>query len=271
MKCNVVCIQTSPLLYKKEENLARMKELFIEAMNAYPNTDLVVFPELAATAYECGEAFQELAEVAEKGSYSIDFLGALAKEYGVHVIFGMAERDAEDPSTLYNSSVLLDDEGEVAGVYQKVHLFDGEKLWFTPGKEFKVFDTKIGRLGLFICYDAFFPEAARCMAVQGVDLLVNSTSWEKPYDWDMDMVMMARALENTVYLACCNRIGTDHTLSFFGHTRILNQLGQVMTTVAEEAEGIIYASLDYEKSENMKKDYYTMLSERRPELYGQLV
>lgn len=111
----------------------------------------------------------------------------------------------KEEDILYNSQFFLDDTGVLLGTYRKVHLFDSEKNYFTPGDQFKVFDTKIGRIGLFICYDAFFPEAARSLAIQGVDLLVNSTNWKKPYDYDI--------------------------------------------------------------AKQMKHDYYTMLTERRPDVY----
>ena len=111
----------------------------------------------------------------------------------------------KEEDILYNSQFFLDDTGVLLGTYRKVHLFDSEKNYFTPGDQFKVFNTKIGRIGLFICYDAFFPEAARSLAIQGVDLLVNSTNWEKPYDYDI--------------------------------------------------------------AKQMKHDYYTMLTERRPDVY----
>lgn len=265
MKCNIVCIQTYPQMLEKETNLNRMEELFYQAMEMHPDAQLVVFPELAVTGYQCKEAFKTLAETANEDAVSVQRMGALAQKFGVHAIYGMAEREDDK---LYNSQFFLDDNGKLLGTYRKVHLFDAEKNYFTPGDQFKVFETKIGRIGLFICYDAFFPEAARCLAVQGVDLLVNSTNWEKPYDYDMDMAMAARALENTVYLACCNRFGADTTLDFFGHTRILDPLGKIMSAVEGEQEGIIYASLDYAKAKKMKDDYYTMLEERRPDIYG---
>ena len=249
---------------QKENNLSHMEFLLCQAMKQHPDAQLIVFPELAVTGYQCGENFKNLAETAEKNSMSVKRMSALAKEFHVHIIYGMAEKEND---TLYNSQFFLDDHGTLLGTYRKVHLFDSEKNYFSPGDQFNVFDTSIGRIGLFICYDAFFPEAARSLAIQRVDLLVNSTNWEKPYAYDMDMVMSARALENTVYLACCNRYGTDTTLDFFGHTRILDPLGKVITSIDDERDGIIYASLDYDIAKQMKQDYYTMLTERRPDVY----
>ena len=162
-----------------------METLLRKAMESHPDTQLIIFPELAVTGYQCGKNFKDLAETATINSTSVKKMSALAKEFHVHIVYGMAEKEED---ILYNS-----------------HLFDSEKNYFTPGDQFKVFNTKIGRIGLFICYDAFFPEAARSLAIQGVDLLVNSTNWEKPYDYDI--------------------------------------------------------------AKQMKHDYYTMLTERRPDVY----
>lgn len=264
MKCNIICIQTYPKLNQKEDNLEHMEYLLRQAMSEHPDAQLVIFPELSVTGYQCGENFKDLAETADENAMSVKKMAALAREFHIHIVYGMAEKEDH---LLYNSQFFLDDHGVLLGTYRKVHLFDSEKQYFTPGNQFKVFDTSIGRIGLFICYDAFFPEAARSLAIQGVDLLVNSTNWEKPYDYDMDMVMSARALENTVYLACCNRYGADTTLDFFGHSRILDPLGKVISSIDEEKDGIIYASVDYDIAKQMKHDYYTMLTERRPDVY----
>ena len=220
MKCNVVCIQTYPKMNQKEENLSHMETLLHKAMESHPDTQLIVFPELAVTDYQCGKNFKDLAETATIDSTSIKKMSALAKEFHVHIVYGMTEKEED---IIYNSQFFLDDTGVLLGTYRKVHLFDSEKNYFTPGDQFKVFDTKIGRIGLFICYDAFFPEAARSLAIQGVDL--------------------------------------------FGHTRILDPLGRILTSINDEKDGIIHASLDYDIAKQMKHDYYTMLTERRPDVY----
>ena len=270
MICNVVCIQTYPVLGDKSKNINRMIELIEKAVNEKPDTQLVVFPELATTGYECGEKFKDLAEVINYKSETVQAFSKVALKYHIHIVLGMAERDADDPEVLYNSQLFIGNKGEIIGTYRKIHLFDTEKNWFTAGKEYKVFNTEIGRIGLFICYDASFPEVARILAIKGVDLLVHSTNWDKPYDDDMDRLISVRALENTVYIACCNRVGKDINLDFFGHTRILDPVGKVISDVKGEVEDYIYASLDYDKIEKLKKKEYTMLSERRPELYTSL-
>ena len=261
MVCNVVCIQTYPFLCDKAKNINKMIELLEKAVNEKPDTQLVVFPELATTGYECGEKFKELAEVIDDKSETVQAFSKVALKHNIHIVLGMAERDANDPEILYNSQLFISNKGEIIGTYRKIHLFDTEKDWFTAGTEYKVFDTEIGRIGLFICYDASFPEVSRILAIKGAELLVHSTNWNKPDDYDM---------ENTVYIACCNRIGKDKSLDFFGHTRILDPTGRIISEIKGEVEGYTYASLDYGRINKLKENGYTMLSERRPELYKSL-
>ena len=198
MKCNVVCIQTYPKMNQKEENLSHMETLLRKAMESHPDTQLIVFPELAVTGYQCGENFKDLAETAMIDSTSIKKMNALAKEFHVHIVYGMAEKEED---ILYNSQFFIDDTGVLLGTYRKVHLFDSEKNYFTPGDQFKVFNTKIGRIGLFICYDAFFPEAARSLAIQGVDLLVNSTNYDIAKQMKHDYYTMLTERRPDVYIA----------------------------------------------------------------------
>jgi len=241
-------------------------------MSKYPDTRLIVFPELATTGYECGEDFKELAEdIQDPESHSVKIMKSYAYKHHVHIVYGFAERDAISSDILYNSQILIDAGGQVVGTYQKVHLFDSEKEWFTPGQTYKVFDTCIGKLGLFICYDASFPEVARILALKGADILINSTNWEKPTVIDMELVMQARAFENTTFLICCNRVGSDKDLSFFGHSRILDPLGTVLAKQDDEIEDMLAADLDFDRIADVRSHYYTMLRERRPDTYGLLI
>ena len=166
--CNVVCIQTYPFLCDKAKNINKMIELLEKAVNEKPDTQLVVFSELATTGYECGEKFKELAEVIDDKSETVQAFSKVALKHKIHIGLGMAERDANE--------LFISNKGEIIGTYRKIHLFDTEKDWFTAGTEYKVFDTEIGRIGLFICYDASFPEVSRILAIKGAELLVHSTN-----------------------------------------------------------------------------------------------
>lgn len=269
MKVKVACIQIRPVFCDKKQNVEKMCSFIDKTMKKYKDTQLIVFPELVTTGYECEEKIFDMAEYPYgDNSFSVKTMRACAKKYGVHIIFGFAEKKNEEGLTVYNSQILIDNRGDILGTYQKVHLFDTEKKWFQPGDAYKVFDTEIGKIGLFICYDASFPEVARILALKGADILVNSTNWEKPADMDMDMMMSARAFDNTTYLLCCNRVGKEKKLDFFGHSRIVDPLGRVVKKQDDEIEDIIQAELDFEYMNQVRNNYYTMLKERRPDTYG---
>lgn len=267
----VACVQMAPVCNRRDENLATICRLIEETVARYPKTQLIIFPELATSGYECEEHFQELAEVlSDAGSPSLSRIGAAAARHGVYVVFGMPERAEPGDSVLYNSSVMIDDQGKVVGAYRKAQLFDTEKKWFKAGDQYPVFDTPMGKIGLFICFDTFFPEIARIEALKGADLFAVSTNWEIPYEYDFDLAMSARAMDNVTYLAVSNRVGFDKTLGFFGHSRILDPLGRPLAKAEGDTEQIVYAELDYQVARDLKEEYYTFFQDRQPASYQKL-
>ena len=278
MKVNVACVQMEPVLRNVEENLAKMADFIDRTMAEHPKTQLIVFPELITSGYECGDDFYDLAE-SPVGGKACQKICECAKKHQVHVVYGFPERDPKKEGVLYNSAALISDEGIVLGVYRKVHLFAGEKEHFTPGDEYPLFETGIGKIGIGICWDTAFPEVTRTYALKGADLIVIPTNWEKPYlpegltdnQGDWDLVVRARAFDNCIYLAGANRIGFDETLGFFGRSKIIGPTGSPIAELNEEVEGVIAAELDYDVPRLLKKKYYTLLEDRRPETYMELV
>ena len=255
-----------PLLCQTGANLEKMVAHIEKIMREKPQTNLIIFPELITSGYECGAEFQKLAEVAPNGE-SMKKIGEYAQKYGVHIIYGFPERDPLLTDILYNSTVFIDAHGKVVGVYRKVHLFGNEKSYFRPGCDYPVFDTEIGKIGMMICWDTAFPEVARSLALQGAQLIVISTNWENPYGADWDLVTKARAIDNIIYIAAANRVGFDQTLGFFGRSKIINPLGVPIKELNEETEGYIAAELDYALPLQLEADYYTIFKDRRPDTY----
>ena len=271
MIINVSCVQMYPKTADVDNNLQKMEGFIKNIMAERPKTNLIVFPELATTGYEATkDEFQQIAEVVPDGK-SMKFFGGICKKYGIHIVYGYAERDPAVKDVLYNSALLMDDTGNVVGSYRKVHPFDTEKLWCRPGCGYPLFETKIGKMGLFICWDTAFPEVARSYALQGADLLVVPTNWEKPYADDWDLITKARAFDNTLPLVSANRIGDDKTLGFFGHSRIIGPTGNVIVTLDDEVEGTIHAEIDLTLSRKKRIEYYTFFKDRRPDTYGELL
>ena len=277
MKVNVTCVQMEPVLRGFHKNLEKMCVLIEQAMSEKPQTNLIVFPELITTGYECGKDFQDLAETVPDGM-SMKIIGALAKEYKVHVVYGFPERDNDNGGVLYNSAALIDDAGEIKGVYRKVHLFSKEKEYFKAGSSYPVFHTSAGKLGIMICWDTAFPEVARSLSLKGADLLVVPANWERAYlssadtnnqkDWDL--FTRARALDNCIHLVSANRIGLDQTLTFFGRSNIIGPTGDAVDELLTEEEGLISAELDYSLQARLRTEYYTFFEDRRPDTYADI-
>jgi predicted amidohydrolase len=258
----------APRLADFEANIQKIKKYFKAVMEKYPATDLIVFPELITSGYECtNEEFETLAETIP-GGQSLAEISALCRYYGVNAVYGLPERAA---AALYNSAVFIGSRGQLLHTYRKAHPFDTERNWCKAGGDLAVFDTDFGKAAVMICYDAAFPELARVYALQGAELLIIVTNWEKPYSEDWDLVTRARAYDNILHVVSANRIGVDKTMGFFGHSKIVDPLGRVITSLDEEVEGIISASIDLSLTKKLREDYYTFLEDRRPELYTELV
>lgn len=270
MRIKVSCVQMKPKLCDVQYNLEKMTDLINEVIRKDSETDLIVFPELITSGYECGSEFQNLAETIES-SESIKIIGQLAKKFNTNIVYGFPERDSVLTDILYNSSVCIDNNGNVSGVYRKVHLFDTEKKYFRAGCDFPIFNTSFGKIGVMICWDTAFPEVARTYCLKGAELLVVNTNWEKPYSEDWDLVTRARAFDNCMYLVAANRVGQDKELGFFGHSKIIDPVGKPLKELNEEVEGIISAEIDLELPRKLRSEYYTIFKDRRPEVYGEVV
>ncbi|GAF37412.1 carbon-nitrogen hydrolase family protein [Lentilactobacillus farraginis] len=266
MKVQVAAVQFQPQLKRVMFNLKAMADWVDQIKSHYADTQLIIFPELSTTGYECGDAFYQLAEPVS--GPAVQLMKKVAARYHVHLIFGFAERDPLTPQKIYNATVLIDDHGQTVGVYRKVHLFDTEQRYFTPGKNYPVFETKIGTIGMMICYDTFFPEAARILALKHADLLTVSTNWERPRIHDWELCVRARALDNIIPIVAANRIGFDRQLDFFGHSKAIDPLGNVIASLDHERSGYLQATIDYDQTRRLRNGYYSIYQDARPETYS---
>ncbi len=169
----VACIQFLPVFGDKDANLSAMARDIRKA--AHLGAEIVVLPELADSGYVFNTA-PELAGLAEAipGGRSAESLIALARELGIHIVSGLAESDA---GRFYNSAILCGPDGYI-GKYRKLHLWNRENLFFAPGDlGLPVFDTRLGRIGIAICYDGWFPETFRQLALNGAELVCVPTNW----------------------------------------------------------------------------------------------
>lgn len=243
-------------------NLQIIRRFVKECMRQRPEVKLLLFPELSATGYFLSD---ELYDVAEKsGGYIESEMSKVANEYSVYLAYGYVER--EDDNKIYNSLKIIDPEGKSIGNYRKIHLTPLEKNYFSSGNEIVLVETTLGKIGLMICWDLAFSELARELANRGADILLAPSAWESPYDKPYHHFGVARAIDNTLFLVTVNHIGKSGELSFFGESSIYGPDGECIT-VANDSEKIIFAALDQNRRQELKETFYSMLSERRTDVY----
>jgi predicted amidohydrolase len=262
----VALAQMAPVLHDSEENLRRMAG-FIQRICSEQPTHLIVFPELAVSGYECGLNFTRLAE--RVPGHAVAFLADKAAEFGVHVAFGMPVKERVE-SILYDAAVLIGSDGELLGDYRKVHLRGEERLVFRPGYRLPLFETEFGRVGLMIGWDLAFPEVARCLTLDGADLIVLCAAWEVAHMAEWRAYTLARAYENAIYLAAANRVGEEPSYTFGGGSLLVGPRGQVHTTLAEAIEGYAVATIDLDEIRRAREESQ-LLQCRQPTMYRALV
>ncbi len=238
------------------------------------SSKLVVFPECAVSGY-CFDSKQEGWQFAESiPGPSTERLIQAAKATGKFIVTGMLERAGDD---LFNSCVLVGPEG-IVGVYRKVHLpFLGIDRFTTRGREpWKVYDLGIMRVGMHICYDGSFPEAARIMAIGGADLIVLPTNWPPGAETFAEYVPNARAMENHVFFMSVNRVGTERGFTFIGTSKFCLPTGRSPSTGTPDSECIVQGSVMPHIARNKRlvrvpgKHIIDRMADRCPAYYGDL-
>lgn len=266
---NVALAQISCKVGDKEHNLSVMERNIRQAKQKDAN--LVVFPELASTGYMCRDLVYELAEPVPEGP-SIRRLEEVTKKEGIHVIFGMLERSGKARAALYNAAVLLGPNGFI-GKYRKTHLpthsaFE-EKRYFRPGYQAPVFETGIGRLGLTVCYDVFFPEISRLLRLKGSQLIVCISASPAVRRKFFETLTVARAIENTAYLVYVNLVGVEDGLQFWGGSRIVAPNGKIISQAKYDEEDLVIGRIDYANLE-ITETFVPILRDLRPEFFDLL-
>ncbi len=261
-------------------NVARAEDMVRRA--AAGGADVILVQELFETPYFCKDqnpAHFALARPFEDHPV-IARMATLARELEVVLPVSFFERAN---NAHYNALAMVDADGRVLGRYRKSHIPDGpgyqEKFYFNPGDTgFKVFDTRCGRLGAAICWDQWFPESARAMALQGAEILFYPTAiGSEPQDPEIDSLghwqrtMQGHAAANLVPLVASNRIGTEAgdgcEVTFYGHSFIADATGAIVAEAGEAEEAVVSASFDLDALA-AQRAAWGLFRDRRPDLYG---
>lgn len=265
----------------RKTNVERTIEKIQQA--ASDGAQIVCLQELFASRYFCQTEDHAHFDLAEPiPSPTTDRLCQLANELKIVIVVPLFERRAA--GVFHNSAVVIDVDGTIVGKYRKMHIPDDpnyfEKFYFTPGDlGFKTFDTKVCKIGVCICWDQWFPEAARLTALSGAEILVYPTAigWlaEDKQDFgesqlnSWQTMMRSHAIANGVFVAAPNRVGTEDNIEFWGSSFIADPYGNMLAEAGREDEEVLITSCDLATIETART-HWPFLRDRRIDAYGGL-
>ena len=265
----------------KEESLVRHLELIRQA--ASRGAQIVCLQELFLTPYFCKREETALFDLAEAvPGKTTDSLGALAKELGVVIIASLFEK--RGPGLYHNTAAIIDADGSYLGKYRKMHIPEdpgfNEKFYFTPGDlGYRVWDTKFGRIGVLVCWDQWYPEAARLAALGGAEILFYPTAigWLKSEKAELgaaqhcawETVQRGHAVANGCYLAAVNRVGIEEESEFWGQTFVANPYGEIVAKASADQEEVLISTVDLDLVENFRR-IWPFFRDRRIDTYSDL-
>lgn len=269
-------------------NIERLKANIRRA--ASEGAELVVLQELHNGPYFCQTEDTRLFDLAEPiPGPSTETFGELARELGIVLVLSLFERRA--PGLYHNTAVVLERDGSIAGKYRKMHIPDDpayyEKFYFTPGDlGFEPIDTSVGRLGVLVCWDQWYPEAARLMAMRGADLLIYPTAigWESS-DTDEEKarqlgawvtVQRGHAVANGLPVVSVNRVGHEpdpsgqtNGIRFWGNSFVAGPQGELLAELPNDEETVRVVEVDMARSENVRR-WWPFFRDRRIDAFGGL-
>ncbi|MEM6534842.1 MAG: N-carbamoylputrescine amidase [Pseudomonadota bacterium] len=270
-----VCALQAEFKDDMASNIAKVADMIADAAGA--GADIVLAPELFCGPYFCKT--QDERHFADAYPWrthpAVEALAPVAARCGTVLPVSIFEKDGPE---YFNSVVVLDADGSALGVYRKSHIPDGpgyqEKFYFRPGDTgLKVWETQVGRIGIGICWDQWFPEAARALALAGAEVLLYPTAiGSEPQDASMDtaarwrLAMQGHAVANVIPVVAANRVGNEDGQVFYGTSFIANQAGEVVAELGRNESGAIHARFDLDGIEE-ERAAWGFFRDRRPDLY----
>ena len=288
MTVKTACVQI-PCCAERSENIARAeKAVRVAAQNG---ANIILLPELFERRYFCQERRYDYYDFAEQteDNLAVQRFQKLSAELNVAMPVSFYEKDG---NVFYNSAAMLDG-GKLLGVYRKTHIPDDhyyqEKFYFTPGNTgFRVFATQFGNVGVGICWDQWFPETARCFALNGADIILYPTAIGSEPILSVDSVghwqrvMQGHSAANVLPVAAANRIGTETVepceenggqssgLVFYGSSFMTDAAGKIVAEASRDREQILYAEYDFESIRRQRREW-GLFRDRRPEMYAEIL
>ena len=274
--------------FLQQHNVADMKQNMLRLAEgirelAQQGAELIVLQELHNSLYFCQVEDVNNFNLAETiPGPSTTFFGDLAKEYGVVIVTSLFERRA--PGLYHNTAVVMEKDGSIAGIYRKMHIPDDpgyyEKFYFTPGDlGFHPIQTSVGRLGVLVCWDQWYPEAARLMALQGAELLIYPTAIgydpnDTPEEQERQRmawqtVQRGHAVANGLPVVTVNRVGDEDGVPFWGTSFVAGPQGELLYEAPTDKEVATVVDVDMQRSEQVRR-WWPFLRDRRIEEYNDI-
>jgi predicted amidohydrolase len=231
---------------------------------------MVVFAELFLTGYMIRDNLTKLAE--PLSGTSVTQVAKIAQEHNTHIIFGMPERSEESQGLFYNSSVLVYPDERVER-YRKMHLANfgpfEEHLYFGYGTDLPVFETEFGKLGMLICFDCFFPELSKIYALKGADMLVTISASPSTTRTFFEKIIVARAIENTLFFTYTNLVGTELNLTYWGGNQVIGPRGDIKAKGELFKEGDVSCEIDFRELVTAR-EFRPTIRDTRMELFFEM-
>ena len=274
-----LAVLQSALTDDADKNIKRISDLVREAASKGAN---VILPsELFEGHYFCTSQEEENFQRAHpwRESPAVKAMAKLAAELNVVIPVSIFEKAGP---AYFNTVVMIDADGSLMGIYRKSHIPDGpgyqEKYYFRPGDTgFRVWDTKKGRIGVGICWDQWYPETARAMALMGADVLLYPTAiGSEPHDSSLDTAarwrraMLGHAVSNVTPVAAANRVGVENGQVFYGTSFISDHTGEILGDLDRKQEGVVVSTIDMDQVDRARAAW-GFFRDRRTDLYGPLV
>jgi predicted amidohydrolase len=268
----IAAVQTDCRLGDTAHNLATVRAKLRDA--AHHGAQLVIFPECILSGYCFASKDEAFRAVETLPGPATEALAADCRELNVWAVVGLLEKAGDK---LFNAAALVGPKGFVAS-YRKAHLpcLGVDRLTDPGDRPFAIHDLGGLRIGMAICYDCGFPEMIRVLALAGADLIVLPTNWPPEAESTARLIVPTRALENRVYFAAINRVGTERGFRFIGLSRIADVTGELLAASDDDRETTLYARIDPDRARrkrivNIPGEYEVdRVNDRRPELYGPL-
>lgn len=257
----VSCLQMNMELGNSDKNFFNAKQLISEAMKENP--DILVLPETWNTGFFPKESLIESS--CNDGAEVKEQIGSLAKQYGVNIVAGSVSNVRGNK--VYNTAFVFNRNGECIAEYDKTHLFTpmGEDKFYTAGNHLCRFTLDGVRCAVIICYDLRFPELIRTLALSGLDMLFVVSQWPNVRTFHLRTLTTARAIENQMFVVCCNSCGVAGDTVYGGNSAVINPLGETLA-LASEKEEIITADCDMDVLSQIRSSI-PVFCDRRQELY----